>query len=380
MNWKKYLTYYGLSGYFSFGFSLILVGTLIPVIEQNYGINHSLIGFALSMGAIAFLLASLFYGYILEKFKAFYVIMLAILIFNIGNFALLLMDSFLYFIVGYIFLNFGGGAIEISIPFLIGVYSEGKKAKELNILHSAFAIGAVLSPVLSSLILKYSSFWKFSFLVSFIFSLLPLAFFLKLKNNINKVHGMYLKEKKSLKKSLDLTLLVLILALSFYVGYEMNFSSWISAFLHEVRNFEVSKSAVFPSFLWIGLFLGRTLFSTYPEKIGYRKWLLFVVSMSLLFSTLSLFFTKTFINAAILTVLTGFSFATTYPTIQAMIVEKYKKNKGIALSLASASTSLFSGLASYIIGYIGTIYGLLYGFLVVLILNIVEILLITISK
>ncbi|SHH39824.1 MFS transporter [Thermosipho atlanticus] len=378
---KKSELIFGFSSFFIFGFSLIIISTLIPVIEKTYNIDHSLIGLAFSIGSIAFLLSSLLYGFLLEKTDAFKVILIAILILLIGNILMYVMNSYILMVFGIFFINFGGGGLEISIPFLIGVSGNRKKGKALNLLHSAFAIGALSSPIFSSLILKYTSYWKLSYLIGIFFNIIPLIFLFQIKNFISSIHKNYLNEVKVSKKGIiNFTLIILTLSLSFYVSYEMNFSSWISTFLFEIRRLNISTAALYPSFLWLGLFLGRTILSHMPEKYGYKKWLIIIVTLSLIFSIFTIFVGKNIFLSSIGTILTGTAFATTYPTIQALIVEKYKKNKGIALSIASGSTSIISGFFSYLVGFIGKSHGLLFGFLVIISLNLIEIFLVSLIK
>ena len=57
-------------------------------------------------------------------------------------------------------------------------------------------------------------------------------------------------------------------------------------------------------------------------------------------------------------------------TIQAMIVAMLRGGKAIGLSIAAASTSAFSALASFVIGQIGTRFGIFYGVLVILLFNV----------
>ncbi|EKF49117.1 transporter major facilitator family protein [Thermosipho africanus H17ap60334] len=377
---EKLINLYGFLNFFTFGFVLVLIGPLIPVIEKSFSINHSLIGLSLSLGSVSFLIGSLVFGFLLEKFNTFNVVLTAGVIFSFGVFILFIMNSFTLFVFGNFMMNFGGAALEVSIPFLIGVSGTGKKAKKLNFLHSAFAIGAVISPIVSSFILRFTNLWRTTFAIGFITSLLPFIFLFLIKNTINEFHSEYVKEQISFKNLINFSLVILILALSLYVSYEMNFSSWISVFLHEVRSYSVSRSAIFPSFLWLGLFIGRLFFAKMPEKFGYKKWLLFVISFSLICSSLSVFLSINFFISSILIFFTGLFYATTYPTIQATIIEKYKSNKGIALSLASSITSLFSGGASYLIGLLGQYFGIFFGFLLILIFNILELMIIIIFK
>ncbi|SHE82909.1 Fucose permease [Marinitoga hydrogenitolerans DSM 16785] len=374
---KKTELIFGFSSFFAFGYSLIVTSTLIPIIEKAYNIDHSLVGLAFSIGSIAFLLSALLYGYLLEKFNAFKMILSAILIFLMGNILMFLMNSYWIMVLGIFFINFGGGALEISIPFLIGVTGNGKKGRILNLLHSAFAIGALSSPIFSSLILRYTKYWKLSFLTGILLNIIPLISLFLIKSFIESIHTNYLnKEKKSIKGIINFNLIMLVLALSFYVGYEMNFSSWISTFLYEFRNFNISTAALYPSFLWFGLFLGRTLLSKMPERYGYKRWLIITVLFSILFSVFTIYVSKDVVISAIGTILVGTAFATTYPTIQALIVEKYENNKGIALSIASGGTSIISGGITYLIGYIGKLHGLLYSFFIVITINILELIIV----
>ncbi|WP_129407830.1 MFS transporter [Marinitoga lauensis] len=366
---------FGFSSFFLFGYSLIMTSSLIPMIEKTYNIDHSLVGLAFTLGTLGFLLSSVIYGYLLEKHNAFKTILSGIIFFFFGNLLMLFMNSYIFMILGIFFINFGGGALEISIPFLIGVSGNGKKGKKLNLLHSSFAVGALTSPIISSLILKYSNYWKGTFFIAVLMNIIPFIFLILIKKEVDSLHNNYLlQEKSSLKGVFNFSLVILVLSLSFYVGYEMNFSSWISTFLFEFRNFDISTAALYPSFLWLGLFLGRAFLSHFPEKFGYKKWLLIVVPFSLIFSIFTVAFGKNIVISSIGTILTGIGFSTTYPTIQAIVVEKYKNNKGIALSVASASTSIISGGFSYLIGVIGSMYGLLYGFFIIIGLNILEIL------
>ncbi|KAF2956859.1 MFS transporter [Marinitoga sp. 38H-ov] len=378
---KKAQLIFGFSSFFIFGFSLILNSTLIPIIEKAYSIDHSLVGLVLSLGSVAFLISSLLYGYLLEKMNAFYVIVSGVFVLLFGNLTMFFMNSYIMLIIGMFLINFGGGALEVSVPFLIGVSGDGKKGKILNLLHASFAMGAVISPIISSLVLRYTPYWKSSYLLAVLINLIPLISVYMIKHDILNLHADYLEDSKgSLREVLNSSLIILVLALSFYVGYEMNFTSWISTFLYEVRNFDVSNAAIFPSFLWLGLFLGRSLLSGMPEKFGYKKWLFIVVFFSVVFSTFTILLGKNIILSAIGTILTGLSYATTYPTIQAIIVEKYKRNKGIALSISSAATSIISGGFSYVIGLVGTLYGLFAGLIIIIVVNIIELLFISLLK
>ncbi len=355
----------GFTSFLAFGFSIVLVGPMIPIIEKSYSVNHSYIGLALSLGSLSFLLSSLIFGYLIERVNAYKLFKIGMIVLSLGIVTFILMNSYKLFILGEILLNFGGAGVEIYIPFLIGVMEKGKKAKSLNLIHSTFALGAIVSPLLLSFSIKYTPYWKIPLFVALFLTLIPHLFLLRLKEKIENLHIDYLKERVHIKSIINISLVILIMALSLYVAYEMNFSSWISIFLHEAKRLSLSKATMFPSFLWLGLFLGRLIFSTLPEKIGYKIWLIIIISLSFASLSLIMILGGVFIPA-LLTIFLGLLFATVYPTIQAEIVERYKSNKGIVLSIASASMSITSGATSYLVGYIAQVFGIFGGFLAIL--------------
>jgi len=364
MNFKD-STWLGLTSFLAFGFSIVLIGPMIPIIEKSYNVSHSYIGLALSLGSLSFLFSSLLFGLLIEKGNTYYLFKTGMIVFSLSIIIFIFMGSYKLFVLGEILLNFGGAGIEIYIPFLIGVIGKEKKAKNLNLIHSTFALGAIISPIILSLSIKYTTYWKIPLFIALFLTLIPHLFLFRLRTRIQNLHTNYLRETIPIKNIITKSLVILIMALSLYVAYEANFSSWISVFLHEAKGLPLSRATIFPSLLWLGLFLGRIIFSDLPEKFGYKRWLIMTILLSFIFLLLIIILKNTIISA-FLTLILGLLFATIYPTIQAEIVERYKSNKGIALSISSATMSITSGITSYLVGYIAQIFGILSGFITIL--------------
>jgi len=368
---EKAITAHAFSGYFAFGYSVLVLSALIPAIEETLNLTHAHIGTALSLGSVGFFAASILYGILLEHFEAFIVILSGWGIFLLGNLLLSLASSYLFLLIGTIMLNFGSGSIEVTIPFTLSMTSDSK-GKTLNVSHSAFALGALAGPVFTSSLMKTLGNWRWAFISSLFFSTLPLTFLLKGRVFLRNAHSNYLlnKERAFFRGLLNKIYILLLLVISMYVGYEMGFSAWLSVFLHEAKDYSIPLASLYPSFLWFGLFLGRLLCASAADRVGYEKWLNLVVAFSLVFSTITVAVARKPVLVMLSVFLTGFWYATTYPTIQAMIVEMLRGGKAIGLSIAAASTSAFSALASFAVGQIGTRFGIFYGVLVILLLNV----------
>jgi len=368
---EKAITAHAFSGYFAFGYSVLVFSALIPAIEKALNLTHAHIGTALSLGAVGFFVASILYGILLERFEAFIVILSGWGIFLLGNLLLGLASSYSFLLIGTIMLNFGSGSVEVTIPFTLSMKS-GSKGKTLNLSHSAFALGALAGPAFTSSLMKTLGNWRWAFISSLFFSTLPLIFLLKGRVFLRDAHSHYLLNEEGvfLHGLLNKIYILLLLVLSMYVGYEMGFSTWLSVFLHEVKDYPIPLASLYPSFLWLGLFLGRLFCASAADRVGYGRWLNLVVAFSLVFSTITVAVARKPLFIMLSVFLTGFWYATTYPTIQAMIVAMLRGGKAIGLSIAAASTSAFSALASFVIGQIGTRFGIFYGVLVILLFNV----------
>ena len=376
---------YAMSGYFTFGYTSLVISSLLPLIERNFSLPHSKTGIMLSAGSIAFLITSLLIGYLLEKFDTFRITLTGLLTTTFGGIIFMISRGFPELVAAITLVNIGAATVEVSVPFVIGLNeSTGKKGGILNVVHSLFAFGAISGPFITSIIIKNPSNWKYSFLTVVAFSLIPIISITLAREHVRTMFENYRKNKR-VKEEKENTLieafellknkffLLLILGLAIYVGYEMSFSSWLSVFLYEYRGFKVDSAALYPSFLWIGLFIGRLIFAKAADKIGYKKWLIIVSIASAVTTILAIIVSRNMMSIFISVFLTGLSYATVYPVIQAIIIDTFRKNKGTALGITAASTSILSALTNFTIGQLGSAFGIFAGLLTIVVLTVAEI-------
>jgi len=381
---------YAMSGYFTFGYTSLVISSLLPLIERNFSLLHSQVGIMLSVGSISFLITSLVIGYLLEKFDTFRITTGGLLAATFGGTMFIISRGFPELLIAITLTNIGAATVEVSVPFVIGLNEEdGKKGEILNIVHSLFAFGAISGPFITSLIIKNPSNWKYSFLTVIAFSLIPMISITLAKDHVRAMFKNYKANKSgkrgnTLREALELLknkfFILLILGLAIYVGYEMSFSSWLSIFLFEYRGFKVDSAALYPSFLWIGLFLGRLIFAKAADKIGYKKWLIITSVSSAITTVLAIVISKNTVSIFISVLLTGLAYATIYPVIQAIIIDTFRKNKGTALGITAASTSILSALTNFTIGQIGNAFGIFAGLLTVVVLTVLEIVVVSYYK
>lgn len=377
---------YAMSGYFIFGYTSLVISSLLPIIEKNFSLPHSKTGIMLATGSAVFLITSLLIGYLLEKFDTFGIVLTGLLSTTFGGVMFLVSRGFPELLAAIALINIGAATVEVSVPFVIGLNeSKGKKGGILNVVHSLFALGAISGPFITSIIVKNPDNWKYSFLTIIAFSLIPIISITLVRTHVKDMFDNYKKNKQKSTEEKEKTLieafkllknklfLLLILGLAIYVGYEMSFSSWLSVFLYEHRGFTIDSAALYPSFLWIGLFLGRLIFAKAADIVGYKRWLI-IVSTASAITTISAVVASTSAKSILISVLlTGLAYATIYPVIQAIIIDKFRKSKGTALGITAASTSILSAFTNFTIGQLGSLFGIFAGLLTIVVLTIMEI-------
>jgi fucose permease len=222
----------------------------------------------------------------------------------------------------------------------------------------------MLSPFIAAfMIAKELPYMGFLFIIAG-YTCVPLYFSTQLKTHMPK--RIKKEEGESLSDYLDLFknkyFWLIVATIFFYVGSEGSISSWAPTYSVDYRSYSKELSSLLPSLFWIGLFIGRFTSAQMVDKVGKTKWLLIITSVGLPITFLAQFPADSFIFLAILIFLSGLIHASIFPTLQSILVDKVKKNIGLAMSLFSFSASVGVTLASFIIGALSNNVGLEVGY------------------
>ncbi len=148
--------------YFAFfvsGAMVLLVGTTLPYIIEEAGINYSVAGGLLSAFAIGNLLAS-FVNPVISRLigRKRTIVMLSSLV-PLSWFIVTLLPPVAVLYPVFVLLGIGRGSVSIINNAVVNDNSDGKTAA-LNLLHMTFAAGALLSPLLTSLYIGAGFGWR----------------------------------------------------------------------------------------------------------------------------------------------------------------------------------------------------------------------------
>ncbi|AKI96804.1 MFS transporter [Kosmotoga pacifica] len=364
-----------MGGFFNFGFSAIAFGSALPAIEKSLNLDHEKAGIILATSSVGFFSAALFTMVFGKKIGVFRSLVLSMMINTIALFFITGSRSFLLLFISYLLLNFGSGLLEIDSGVGTSIIETNNTGSILNIMHSLYALGAIFSPVVVSLFLKNESNWWIPFLLAALSNGVVLLFSTGLLFGIAEP----LTEKSiDIEKDVkdpgrrDVFFWLIMLGIFLYVGYEVGFSSWLSAYIYDVKELDMRVAALFPSLLWLGLLIGRLLAGLFVEKLGYSRSMLILTVISFV-SFLCLLQVDSAILTGFLVFGMGFGFSAMFPTLQASLLRSSDLDAEISVSSFTFAASLGATFSSYFVGFIGKHMGLGVGILLILFMIVAEI-------
>jgi len=154
MREKNLFTLAASGGFFSFGFTAIALGSVLPAIEIFFGIDHQMAGLLLSLPSIFFIIAAILSIKLTPRFGPFKMLMIAILTNTFGYLLIGLSPTFILLLIASFITTFGNSLIEVNAGVGVAALFKKRTGSVLNVLHSLFSLGAVISPFVVALTLK----------------------------------------------------------------------------------------------------------------------------------------------------------------------------------------------------------------------------------
>ena len=126
----------------------------------------------------------------------------------------------------------------------------------MNLMHGAFAVGAILGPLTVGLLMQNGFDWITVYRgMALIFAVLA-AVIVVLPMPLT-AHAPAAHEEAPEKLSANPAYWLSFFALFFYVGVELGVSNWVAEYFVAVFNYSAAASALLVSLFWAGLLAGR---------------------------------------------------------------------------------------------------------------------------
>ena len=142
-----------------FGTSMTIIGATLPKILANFHWDYLTAGIVIGAGAVAYFLSTFASGHLVKRWGAKPTILLALTLIVAGlAFFATTPDPAINTLLSAL-IGFGQGGVEVGLNSTILHMDEGNTGRPMNLLHGAFAVGAIVGPFAVSLLLQSDLDW-----------------------------------------------------------------------------------------------------------------------------------------------------------------------------------------------------------------------------
>ena len=320
------------------GASSMLMGNLMPFLREMYGISYAQAGLLLSLPSWGNLASIFITGYMPTY---------------IGRRKTVLLTS-IWMCIAFALVTFGvGGAAILPLACLmIGIARGGntnfsntmmstlpgkKSAIGYNLLHGAFAVGAVVSPIaLIACTKNNADGWRYMTAGIVALCLTQWLVYLKMGLPAEKITKSIKSVDRSFLRNRNFWLGAAILF--FYISTEYAIVNWLVTYFKDTGILSPEVSQLMSSLLWVVMFVGRMIGAALVGKVS-RKIILVVDGVGLTAFFLLVFFSRTQLPIFIGIMGVGLFMATIYTTALALGTQSIKGNDlGVSTMIFTGST------------------------------------------
>lgn len=332
--------------------SINVIGPIIPLISADLEVGLDYIGSIISIGTFALLITAISTGFLLELFGFKKIIFSGAVLTTLGCLGLIFSYSSGIFTIAYLVLQLGAGTVAITTMSLVGNNYFKNKSRSILISNIGLTIGAVIAPLLVSLVVFINMKWQILFIylaVPQIF-LIILLIFLKMPKKDKTI-----KNLKSLfianKSVASHPYIILCCFVTFlYVSTMQTFYTWFTSYFSALDIRLGTSSlilAIYTTATLVGMFVKNYMVKYIEEK----KLLLASISLSFIF-LLSVFLTHNMTAKIILIFLFGINVAGNFSLTFSMGLNIGPQFTNIVSGLLHASSYLGVILFQYLSGYL----------------------------
>lgn len=239
-----------------FGTSITIIGATLPKILADFHWNYFVAGVVIGAGAVAYFVSSFAAGYLTKYWGPKPTIVLGLLfeVVGLAFFAATpdpLANTLLSALIGL-----GQGCIEVGVNSSTLRIDPHNTGRPMNLMHGAFAVGAILGPLAVGILMRGGLNWIFVYRgMALIFVLLiVLMWFITLPNI---THQAAEGDEAPGRLSANPAYWLSFVALFFYVGVELGVSNWVAEYFVAAFAYSAAAGALLVSLFWAGLLAGR---------------------------------------------------------------------------------------------------------------------------
>ncbi|MTI56658.1 MFS transporter [Geosporobacter ferrireducens] len=340
------------------GLYAMILGSLLPLMSIEYGLSNTVSGGLISAHQAGNLISGFIAGvlplYLGRKKSIIFLCSFVVM----GFLIMILTGNPILLILGFLFTGLSRGSISNFNNTVVNEVSNSSPAA-LNVLHSIFAVGALISPFLVILSSSISGElgWKIAASMIIVLAIISMFLFsrMKIDNTAKKIE----KEKVSYEFLKNRDFCISAGIMFFYLCAEATINGWMVKYFIDSNIMTIEYAQILASLLWLVILAGRLTCAFWGDRVS-KKLLLLATSCGTVVFYLLLLSTHNLKVITIAIMGLGFSMAGIYPTTISTvgnIIKSYPMAMGVLLMIGGIGAIIMP----IITGALSDVFGILAG-------------------
>jgi fucose permease len=315
------------------------LGPALPDLADRTGRDLAALGGLVTAAFVGTMIAQIVSGPLNDRLGQRPVILVGVALLALGTLGIVLSRSLVAtLIIGFMY-GFGFGAVDISTNLLIAHRFARRSVPMLNLLHTFYGVGSVISPAVAGLTLAVWDSALPAFGLGLVAVLIPLPLVWRLDNAplpappVSAARGSAFSYRVPLLWALGLLLLL-------FVGLEAGMGAWTTAYVDRTTTLGQGMGALITSGYWLALTVGRVLGALYSARFTPQTVLWACLAGMLSGSALLVVGHGNAALTVLAVLVLGLWSGPPYPTIVAITTATFPNGPGKATSVVVAMASL----------------------------------------
>jgi FHS family L-fucose permease-like MFS transporter len=298
-----------------------LVGMATGYVKEDFQLSDSLAQLLPSMVFLWFALLSIPTGIFQDRRGKKLTANIGMLLTALGLLVPFIHYSYLTAIIGFMILGIGNSILQVSAnPLLLDISSDDAKAANLSLSQFIKASAAMLGPIITVALVKFTGNWKLIFPIYAGITVLTVIWLYSIRIEESKPD----KKPATFRSVLSLFrkpfVVVMVLSTFLMVGFDVGINSNIANFLKTRFSISLESASFGISLYFASLMAGRFTGAILLRKINPNRFLIWSVIISLL-GLAGIILSGNLWVTRIMIVVAGLGFSNTFPIVFAKIVE-----------------------------------------------------------
>jgi FHS family glucose/mannose:H+ symporter-like MFS transporter len=351
----------GCAAFVLIGWSGLLVPSLIRSVKDAYDQSDAGIGIFYFLYAIAYATGSLGGGLATERFGRRLILGAAVGVHAAGLIALGLGQSWWVFLLAGLPGGLGAGAVDGGINGLFLDRFRSGRGRALNLLHLFFSLGALTAPLAVGVLVEGGVRWQAIVIATGLVAIPVAVLFGIVGMPGGRRHDDGVADEApptsrgaAIRRGLAAPLILLGVAIAFYVASEVGVSSWLVRFL-EPAPLTTATTAL--SLYWAGLAVGRLVSSQVADRFDHLRFAT-VCAVGIALALVGAIFVPSLPISIALFALAGFASGPVFPMIIAIGGERYPDRSAAVSGFLTGAAVTGSTTYPPIMGFLSVTVGL----------------------